>query len=65
MQGVDALIAANRNFDLLVLPNRNHDLAGTWGTLTEDLYSPAAGTTTVEHILGEQPAARYRMDTLD
>jgi len=27
MQLVDALMAADRSFDLLVMPNRNHDLS--------------------------------------
>ncbi|MDE0231901.1 MAG: DPP IV N-terminal domain-containing protein [bacterium] len=65
MQLVAALIAANRDFDLLVLPNRNHDFAGTWGTWSEDPYfTRRRWDYFVEHLLGEPPPRGYRVGTL-
>ncbi|MCQ3804420.1 MAG: DPP IV N-terminal domain-containing protein [bacterium] len=62
MQLVDALIAANRDFDLLVLPNRNHDFAGTWGTWSEDPYfTRRRWDYFVEHLMGEQPPPGYQV----
>ena len=65
MQLVDALVAANRDFDLLVLPNRNHDFAGTWGTWNEDPYfTRRRWEYFVEHLMGEQPHPGYRVGAL-
>ena len=62
MQLVDALVAANRDFDLLVLPNRNHDFAGTWGTWNEDPYfTRRRWDYFVEHLLGERPPRGYQV----
>ncbi|MDE0188135.1 MAG: DPP IV N-terminal domain-containing protein [bacterium] len=62
MQLVDALVAANRDFDLLVLPNRNHDFAGTWGTWNEDPYfTRRRWDYFVEHLMGEQPPRGYQV----
>lgn len=66
MQLVDALVAANRDFDLLVLPNRNHDFAATWGTWQEDPYfTRRRWDYFVEHLLDEPPPRRYRVRALD
>lgn len=65
LQLVDALIEANRDFDLLVLPNRNHDFAGTWGTWSEDPYfTRRRWDYFVEHLMGEQPPHGYRIGQL-
>ena len=62
LQLVDALIDANRDFDLLVLPNRNHDYAATWGTWHEDPYfTRRRWDYFVQHLLGEQPPAGYQV----
>ena len=64
-QLVDALIEANRDFDLLVLPNRNHDYAATWGTWNEDPYfTRRRWDFFVEHLLGEAPPPGYRVGTV-
>ncbi|MXY75528.1 MAG: prolyl oligopeptidase family serine peptidase [Acidimicrobiia bacterium] len=64
-QLVDALIEANRDFDLLVLPNRNHDYAATWGTWNEDPYfTRRRWDYFVEHLLGENPPSGYRVGEL-
>ncbi len=64
-QLIDALIEANRDFDLLVLPNRNHDYAGTWGTWNEDPYfTRRRWDYFVEHLMGEQPPSGYRVGDL-
>ena len=61
-QLVDALIEANRDFDLLVLPNRNHDYAGTWGTWNEDPYfTRRRWDYFVQHLMGEQPPPEYQV----
>ena len=62
LQLVDALIEANRDFDLLVLPNRNHDYAATWGTWNEDPYfTRRRWDYFVEHLMGVQPPHGYRV----
>ncbi|MDE0233490.1 MAG: DPP IV N-terminal domain-containing protein [bacterium] len=62
MQLVDALVAANRDFDLLVLPNRNHDFAGTWGTWNEDPYfTRRRWDYFVEHLMGVPPPRGFRV----
>ena len=64
-QLVDALIDANRDFDLLVLPNRNHDYAATWGTWYEDPYfTRRRWDYFVEHLMGEQPPSGYAVGGL-
>lgn len=65
MQLVYALIAANRDFDLLVLPNRNHDFTGTWGTWNEDPYfTRRRWDYFVKHLMGEHPPRGYRVGAL-
>ena len=65
LQLIDALIEANRDFDLLMLPNRNHDYAATWGTWHEDPYfTRRRWDYFVEHLMGEQPPSGYRVGTL-
>ena len=62
MQLVDALIEANRDFDLLVLPNRNHDFAATWGTWQDDPYfTRRRWDYFVEHLMGEPPPQGYQV----
>ena len=62
LQLIDALIEANRDFDLLVLPNRNHDYAATWGTWNEDPYfTRRRWDYFVEHLMGEQPPPGYQV----
>ena len=66
LQLVDALVDANRDFDLLVLPNRNHDFAATWGTWHEDPYfTRRRWDYFVEHLMGEQPPSGYQVGGLD
>ncbi|MDE0643189.1 MAG: DPP IV N-terminal domain-containing protein [bacterium] len=66
LQLVDALIKANRDFDLLVLPNRNHDYAATWGTWNEDPYfTRRRWDYFVEHLLGEKPPQAYQVGGSD
>ena len=65
LQLVAALIEANRDFDLLVLPNRNHDFAGTWGTWNEDPYfTRRRWDYFVEHLMGEPPPRGYQVGPL-
>ena len=65
IQLVDALVEANRDFDLLVLPNRNHDYAATWGTWYEDPYfTRRRWDYFVEHLMGEQPPSVYQVGGL-
>ncbi len=62
-QLIDALIQANRDFDLLVLPNRNHDFSGTWGTWNEDPYfTRRRWDYLVEHLMGETPPRGYQVN---
>ena len=62
LQLIDALIQANRDFDLLLLPNRNHDFTGTWGTWNEDPYfTRRRWDYFVEHLLGEIPPEGYQV----
>ena len=67
LQLVDALIAANKNFDLLVLPNRNHLLvnlaAGKAALRREDPYSlRRRWDYFVEHLLGAEPPNEFRLE---
>ena len=65
IQLVDALVDANRDFDLLVLPNRNHDYAATWGTWYEDPYfTRRRWDYFVEHLMGVQPPLGYQVGGL-
>lgn len=65
LQLVHALIEANRDFDLVVLPNRNHDYAATWGTWYEDPYfTRRRWDYFVEHLMGEQPPSGYQVGGL-
>jgi dipeptidyl-peptidase-4 len=54
---VDALIAANRDFDLLMLPNRGHGFGneGYWVRRRWDYF--------VRHLLGAEPPREYQMRT--
>jgi dipeptidyl-peptidase 4 len=49
LQMVDALIKANKNFDMLVLPNRNH------GFYRDPYFIRRLWDYFVEHLLGERP----------
>jgi dipeptidyl-peptidase-4 len=46
---VDALIKANKTFDLLVLPNRNHAFS------SDPYFNRRRWDYFVEHLLGEKP----------
>lgn len=52
---VDALIAANKDFDLLVLPNRNHGLSG------DPYFIRRKWDYLVRHLLNETPPS-YRIE---
>ena len=55
MQVVDALIKANRTFDMLILPNLNHGAGG-------DPYSiRRRWDYFVEHLIGAEPPEDYRI----
>jgi hypothetical protein len=49
MQLADALIRANRTFDMLILPNRNHDLN------YDPYFIKRKFDYFVEHLLGATP----------
>ena len=50
----DALIRANRNFDLLIVPNEGHDLLMTNGYVQRRVWDYF-----VRHLLGETPPASF------
>lgn len=52
---IDELIDANLDFDLIVLPNRNHGFAA------EPYVIRRRWDYLVEHLKGEEPPARYRI----
>jgi len=56
MQVVDALIAANRDFDLLVVPNRNHRTS-----LLDPYVLRRLWDHFVRHLLGAEPPEGYRI----
>jgi dipeptidyl aminopeptidase/acylaminoacyl peptidase len=55
LQLVDALIAANKDFDLLILPNRAHDYR------TDPYFNRRLWDYFAEHLLGLDPPAGYRI----
>jgi dipeptidyl-peptidase-4 len=67
MQVVDALIAANRDFDLLILPNRNHGMVdlrkGKDAVRRMDPYFlRRRWDYFAEHLLGAKPPREYRLE---
>jgi dienelactone hydrolase len=59
MRMVDALIAANKDFDLLIVPNAVHAgvlLSGYWVRKRWDYL--------VTHLMGEQPPTGYRIEDI-
>ena len=56
MRLVDALIAANKDFDLLIVPNALHQ-----GVLTNGYWVRKRWDYLVEHLMGETPPAGYRI----
>ncbi len=52
---VDALIAANKDFDLLLLPNRGH------GFSREDYFRRRQWDYFVRHLMGAEPPREHRM----
>ena len=67
MQMVDALIAANKDFDLLILPNRNHGLVdlrkGKEAMRRPDPYFlRRRWDYFVENLLGVTPPHEYRLE---
>lgn len=59
-QLVQALIDANRDFDMLVLPNANHSFAEEKAYFTRRLWDYF-----VTHLMGERPPANYAIDVVD
>jgi len=59
MQVIDALIKANKDFDMLILPNRNH-------TFSRDAYFiRKLWDYFVRNLLGEEPPAGYAINGKD
>jgi dipeptidyl-peptidase-4 len=59
MQVIDALVNANKDFDMLILPNRNH-------TFSRDAYFlRKLWDYFVRHLLGEEPPAGYAINEKD
>lgn len=56
MQLVDALVKANKDFDLLILPNASHNFAGV-----ETYFSRRRWDYFVEHLMGETPPKNYQI----
>lgn len=54
---IDELIKHNKQFDLLVLPNRNH------GFFNEPYVIKKRWDYFVNHLLGQKPPSDYRIDT--
>jgi dipeptidyl-peptidase 4 len=52
---VDALIDANQDFDLLILPNRPHRFGD------DPYFTRVRWDYFVRHVLGQEPPARYRI----
>ncbi|NNF25854.1 MAG: prolyl oligopeptidase family serine peptidase, partial [Gemmatimonadetes bacterium] len=52
---IDELIKANKDFDLIVLPNRNHGYAG------EDYVVRRTWDYFVEHLRGEEPPDQFQL----
>lgn len=57
LQLIDALIAANKNFDVLVLPNRNHRMD------TDPYFIRKRWDYFVEHLLGVTSPPDYRISS--
>jgi dipeptidyl aminopeptidase/acylaminoacyl peptidase len=55
LQLVDALIKANKDFDLLVLPNRNH------GHATDPYFTRRRWDYFVKNLLGVEPPKEYKI----
>jgi len=55
---VDALIAANKDFDLLLMPNRRH------GFGSEDYFLRRRWDYFVRYLLGAEPPVEYKMGSL-
>jgi dipeptidyl aminopeptidase/acylaminoacyl peptidase len=56
---IDALIEHNKDFDLIVMPNRNH------GYSNEPYVIRRRWDYFVKHLLGEEPPREYRMQVED
>lgn len=56
LQFADALIKANKSFDLLYLPGRTHDFART-----DFYFIRRKWDYFVEHLLGAKPPDNYRI----
>lgn len=68
LQLVDALIAANKDFDLLILPNRNHELvdlaAGKAASRRVDPYFlRRRWDYFVRHLMGAEPPTEFKLET--
>ena len=53
---VDALIKANKDFDLLLFPNARHAFGKDTGYMTRRRWDYF-----VQHLMGAQPPVEYRM----
>lgn len=56
---VDALIKANKDFDLLILPNRHHDFT------LDSYFVRRRWDYFVKHLLGEEPPSGYQVNSGD
>ena len=56
MQMVDALVRANKDFDLLILPNASHGFDGV-----ETYFPRRRWDYFVEHLMGETPPKNYQI----
>ena len=59
MRLVDALIAANKDFDLLIIPNAIHQ-----GALRNGYWVRRSWDYLVRHLMGETPPAGYQVADL-
>ena len=58
LQLVDALIKANRTFDMLIVPNRNHGSLGG-----DPYYTRRQWDYFVEHLMKREPPVNYRIQS--
>ena len=56
IQVIDALIKANKDFDLLILPNGNHSFGAAMPYFTRRKWDYF-----VKYLLNEEPPKEYRM----
>lgn len=59
MKVIDALIKSNKDFDLLVIPNQNHNI------VVDGYYTRKKWDYFVRHLLGETPPKNFKVRGLD